>query len=326
MPMAEYTLRQLDYFVAVADAGSISGAAAKLRVTPTAVASALTELERILRTQLVVRRKAHGVSLTPTGVYLRKRAEVLLRDAEELRLMTASGGTELAGPLALGCYVTVSPTIVPLLLRWTAEHHPKVEMSVVARSQREITEMLFAGALDLAIVYDMGLPDGLESVLLYTVWPYVLLPADHRLAGAASVRLDELADEPLILLDLPPAAQHTLRVFGEAGVTPRVSQRTTDFELTRSLVARGLGYSVVVQRPAVDRSYEGLPLAALQIDPAVTGVGVRMVWPTGVRLTDRSQALVSFAAEQARFTDYRHRAGAAHRTAAGTPRAVGAVA
>jgi DNA-binding transcriptional LysR family regulator len=305
--MAEYTLRQLQYFVAVADAASISGAAAKLRVTPTAVSSALTELERILRTQLLVRRKAHGVSLTPTGVYLRKRAAILLRDAEELRLATASGGAELAGPLALGCYVTVSPTILPLLVRWTAEHHPKVELEFVARSQAEITELLFAGALDLAIVYDMGLPNGLESVLLYTVRPYVVLPADHRLADATAVSLAELADEPLILLDLPPAALHTLRVFEQAGVVPRVTQRTTDFELTRSLVARGLGYSVIVQRPATDCSYEGLPLAALDIDPAVPDVGVRMVWPKGVRLTDRAQALVTFAAEQARFTDHRQR-------------------
>lgn len=307
MGMADYTLRQLDYFVAVAEAGSISGAAAKLRVTPTAVASALTELERALRTQLLVRRKAHGVSLTPTGVFLRKRAVILLRDAEELRLATASAGTELSGPLTLGCYVTISPTILPLLVRWTAEHHPKVELDVVARSQAEITELLLAGGLDLAIVYDMGLPDGLESVLLYTVRPYIVLPADHRLADAASVSLAELADEPLILLDLPPAAMHTLRVFEQAGVAPRVVQRTTDFELTRSLVARGLGYSVIVQRPAVDCSYEGLPLAALDIDPAVPGVGVRMVWPRGVRLTDRAQALVTFAAERARFTDYRHR-------------------
>lgn len=305
--MPEYTLRQLEYFVAVADAGSISGASAKLRVTPTAVASALTELERILRTQLLVRRKAHGVTLTPTGFYLRKRAALLLRDAQELGLATASGGTELAGPVALGCYVTVSPTILPLLLRWTAEQHPKVELDVVARSQAELTDLLLSGALDLAIVYDMGLPDGLESELLYTVRPYVLLSADHRLADQATVSLADLADEPLILLDLPPAALHTMRIFDRAGLVPRVSQRTTDFELTRSLVARGLGYSLVVQRPAVDRSYEGLPLAACEVIPTAPSLGVRIVWPSGVRLTDRAQALVEYAAEQARFTDPRHR-------------------
>jgi DNA-binding transcriptional LysR family regulator len=304
--LAEYTLRQLDYFVAVADAGSISGAAVQRRVTPTAVASAITELERVLRTQLFVRRRAHGVTLTPTGIYLRKRAAILLRDAEELGLATASGGTELAGPLALGCYVTLSPTIVPLLLRWTAEHHPKIELDFVARNQAELPELLFSGALDLAIVYDLGLPDGLESVLLYSVRPYVILPADHRLADRATVSLADLADDPLILLDLPPAAQHTMRVFQQAGVVPRVAQRTTDFELTRSLVAQRLGYSVLVQRPAIDCSYEGLPLVAREISPAVPSTGVQMVWPQGVRLTDRAQALVTFAAGQARFSDPRY--------------------
>ncbi|MEI4271200.1 LysR family transcriptional regulator [Klenkia sp. LSe6-5] len=309
--MAEYTLRQLTYFVAVADAGSIAGAAARLRITPTAVAASLSGLERVLRTQLVVRRKAHGITLTPTGVYLRERAEALLRDAEELRLAASSGGAGLSGPLAVGCYATVSPTILPLLVQWTAEHHPDVELEVVARGQHDLVQMLFSGALDLAVVYDMGLPDGLQSVLLYTVRPYVLLPADHRCAGAGAVALADLADEPLILLDLPPAAQHTARVFAEAGVVPRVTQRTTDFELTRSLVARGLGYSVVVQRPAVDRSYEGLPLATVPITPPAGEVGVLVVWPRGVSLTDRAQALVGFAAEHAHSTDVRYRASPA---------------
>lgn len=304
--MADYTLRQLAYFVAVADAGSISGAAAKLRVTPTAVASAMTALERVLRTQLLVRRKAHGVSLTTTGTYLRRRAEILLRDAEELRLSTASGGTELTGPLALGCYVTVSPTILPLLVQWVAERHPKVELAVVARSQAELTELLFSGALDVAIVYDMGLPEGLDSVLLYKVRPYLVLAADHPLAGQETVSLHDVVDEPLILLDLPPAAQHTQWLFEQAGLVPRISQRTTDYELTRSLVARGLGYSIIIQRPAIDASYEGLPLAAREIVPAVPGVGARMVWPKGVRLTDRAQALVSLAADQVLRVDTHH--------------------
>src|SRR5699024_12729149 len=83
--MPSYTLRQLEYLVAVADAGSISAAAGALHVTPTAVASAITELERTLHTQLMVRRKAHGVVLTPTGTFLYNRATTLLRDADELQ-------------------------------------------------------------------------------------------------------------------------------------------------------------------------------------------------------------------------------------------------
>jgi DNA-binding transcriptional LysR family regulator len=308
--MPGYTLRQLAYFVAVAEAGSISGAAAKLHVTPTAVASAMTDLERVLRTQLMVRRKAHGVALTPTGAYLHERAAALLRDADELELAVGSGGADLAGPLVLGCYVTVAPTIVPMLMEWIATHHPKIELTVVTGSQDELPHRLLAGALDLAIVYDIALPEGLESVLLYRAPAYVLLPDGHPLAARESVALDALADEPQILLDLPPAAQHTLLMFDRAGVTPRISHRTSDFELTRSLVARGFGYAILIQRPAVDHTYEGLPVVVREITPATQSGGVRMIWPREVRLSDRAAAVVAFATQHASDLDPRTRRAA----------------
>jgi DNA-binding transcriptional LysR family regulator len=305
--LAAYTLRQLAYFVAVAEAGSISGAAVKLHVTPTAVASALTDLERVLRTQLVVRRKAHGVALTPTGTFLRERATTLLRDADELELATASGGTELAGPLVLGCYVTLAPTIVPMLMEWITRQHPKVELAVVTGSQVELPHRLLAGGLDLSIGYDVALPDDLDSVPLYRAPAYALLPEGHPLAERDIVPLAELATEPMIMLDVPPAAQHTLLLFERAGITPRVAQRTSDYELTRALVARGFGYSLLIQRPAVDRSYAGLPLITREITPADPSGNVLMIWPRHVRLSDRAAALIAFATEHAHDIDPRMR-------------------
>ncbi|SFI79499.1 DNA-binding transcriptional regulator, LysR family [Amycolatopsis sacchari] len=300
--MAHYTLRQLEYLVTVAEVGSISRAAQRLHVSPTAVAAALTELERIFGTQLLVRRKAHGVSLTPTGSFVRARAAELLHTADELELAAPSGGRELSGPLVLGCYVTISPTIVPGLLEWFAVHHPRVRLTFAEGSQAELPHLLLEGKLDLAVVYDMALPPGLDSVLLTTTPAYALLPPDHALAARDAVTLAELAAEPMILLDLPPAAQHTLSLFERAGLTPRIAQRTSDFELTRSLVARGFGYAVLVQRPAVDRSYEGLPVVPRTITPEVPGVGVRMAWPRDVRLTDRAKAMIAAAVDQVRDT------------------------
>ncbi|MDA3628324.1 LysR family transcriptional regulator [Saccharopolyspora sp. WRP15-2] len=293
--MANYTLRQLAYFVAVAETGSISGAAGGLHVSPTAVASALTELEKVFGTQLVVRRKAHGVSLTPSGSYLHSRAADLLRQADDLELNVASGGAELNGPLVIGCYSTVAPTVVPPLLEWFADNHPKVQVRVLEGSQVELPNRLLAGELELAVVYDLNLPTGLNSVVLYEAPAYVLLPADHRLANRPAVSLRELADEPMILLDVPPAAQHTMALFDRAGVEPNVALRASDFELTRSLVARGMGYAILIQRPVVGQSYEGLPVVVKEIRPAVRPIRVKAVWPETVRLTDRGRALLDFA-------------------------------
>ncbi len=295
--MVRYTLRQLTYFVAVADAGTIAAAADELHVSQTAVAAAVKELERIFGTQLTVRRKAHGVSLTPAGRQLHARAAAFLREAEELELSTSSGGGELAGPLVVGCYLTLAPTMLPGLLEFFAAEHPKVQLDFVEGTQDAVQDKLVAGELDLAIVYDMDLRPGLESVQLDTMQAYALLPAGHRLAGREAVALAELAEEPMILLDAPPSSHHTMAVFRDASVVPRIRYRTTDFELTRSLVGRGIGYSVLVQRPAGDTTYEGSPFTALPIEPAVRPVNVKIVWPEGIRLTDRAAEMVRFAVE-----------------------------
>ncbi|WGW11414.1 LysR family transcriptional regulator [Saxibacter everestensis] len=292
--MSRFTLRQLSYFVAVAETGAISAASDKLHVSQSAVSAAVTELERILKVQLTVRRKAHGVTLTPAGTFLYSRAPGLLDAAEELELSTSSGGTELAGPLVVGCYRTVAPTILPVLLEGFAADHPKVQLDFVEAAQDVLQDRLFGGELDLAVVYDMDLRPGLHSVELFKAPIHVLLPREHRLADRAEVSLPELAEDPLILLDAPPSSSHTMSLFEQANVVPNIRYRTTDFELTRSLVGRKLGYSILVQRPALDTSYEGLPFHVKPIT-AVRPVSIKIVWPEAFRLTDRARAMVNFA-------------------------------
>ena len=309
--MARYTLRQLAQFVAVADAGAISAAALKLHLSQGAVNAAVTELEKIFKVQLLVRRKAHGVALTPAGKHLYGRARLLLADAEELELSASSGGLELAGPLVIGCYLTLAPTVLPPLLKGFMREHPRVELASVEGTQTGLLERLFDGGLDLAVVYETELPAGLADVELYRTSAYALLPAGHRLAESPGVSLQELAPEPMVLLDAPPSSHHSISLFERAGVEPNIRYRTTDFEVTRSLVGRGLGYSVLVQHPAVDASYEGLAVVSKPLMPAVKPVSVRIVWPQAVRLTDRAEAMVDFAASYSWQS--------ARRTAAGSP-------
>jgi DNA-binding transcriptional LysR family regulator len=293
--MARYTLRQLSHFVAVADTGAISAAALKLHLSQGAVSAAVGELEKIFKVQLMVRRKAHGVSLTPAGKHLYARARLLLADAEELELSASSGGLELAGPLVIGCYLTLAPTVLPPLLDGFMTNHPRVRLESVEGTQNGLLDRLLGGELDLAVVYDTDLPAALGSVELYKTSAYALLPAAHRLAAQPEVSLQELAPEPMVLLDAPPSSHHSLSLFDRAGAVPNVRYRTTDFEVTRSLVGRGLGYSLLVQHPAVDASYEGRGLVSKPLTPAVKPLSVKIVWPQAVRLTDRAQAMVEFA-------------------------------
>ncbi|GAB3261304.1 LysR family transcriptional regulator [Arthrobacter pigmenti] len=293
--MPAYTLRQLTYFLAIAETGSISDAAATLHVSQSAVASALTELERVLRSQLCIRRKSHGVTLTPSGHFLVLRARALLKDADELEETTAGRGEKLAGRLALGCYVSLAPTVLPPLLEGFSLQHPDVSLDFREGSQDELQEQLLAGTLDLAVLYGMDLGPELDSVDLYSARAYVLLPDNHPLREREHVSLAELSDEPMILLDVPPSSHHTMSLFERQMLQPRIQYRTSDFELTRSLVGRGLGYTILVQRPRTDLTYEGQQVIARPIHPPVKEVSVKLAWPHAIRLNNRTSAFVDYA-------------------------------
>lgn len=293
--MARYTLRQLECFVAVGEHGSIAAAAAALMVSPSAVTGALNELERIFATQLTIRRKAHGVTLTPSGDYVLAQARSLLHAATDLQSLAASSGEQLLGRLVVGCYSSLAPTLLTELLAEFSAQHPRVELEFHAGTQQEIHQMLLSGRLDLAIAYDLAVPAGLSKRRLADSVPGVVLPADHALAAREHVALSELVNEPMILLDVDPSRQNTEMMFSAAGLTPWVRFRTTDFETTRSMVARGMGYAILIQRPASDMSYEGRSLVVRPIHPRISPVPVSMVWPGSAGLSAAAEAMLVLA-------------------------------
>lgn len=295
--MPRYTLRQLECFVAVAEHGSIAAAAQSLHLSASAVAGAVNELERIFGAQLTVRRKAHGVAMTPSGSYVLDRARGLLHAAEDLSLHAADAGGELRGTLMLGCYLTLAPTVLARLIDEYSRRYPLVDLDFFDGSQQEVQERLVAGSIDLAIAYDMALPAGLERLRLYDATPSLVLAADHPLAGRPAIALAELADDPMILLDVNPSRENTMMMFSTAGIHPRIRFRTTDYEVTRSLVARGMGYAILVQQPAGSQSYEGRELVVRPVHPAIRRINVSLVWPEPVQVSQCARAMVDLARE-----------------------------
>ncbi|PQZ97289.1 LysR family transcriptional regulator [Arthrobacter sp. MYb224] len=292
-----FTLRQLECLVAIGAAGSIAGAAKNLSLSASAVTGSLNELEKIFNTQLTIRRKAHGVQLTPAGSYVLSQARNLIEGAEDLELMASGVGEVLRGRVKIGCYSSLAPTVLTELLDVYGQLHPQVQLDFYAGTQQRINEMLLAGELDLALVYDFSLDAGLERTKLFSTEPSLVLPAGHALAGEQKVALAELVAEPMILLDVPPSREHTEMVFKAAGLTPWIRYRTTDFEVTRSMVGRGMGYAILVQRPASDLTYEGRRLVTKRIHPAVRRVGVSMVYGAGVRLSLAAVAMRDLAVQ-----------------------------
>ncbi|XPP27372.1 MAG: LysR substrate-binding domain-containing protein [Leucobacter sp.] len=292
----EVTLRQMAYFVAVVEHGSFAAAAARLFVSPSAIADSVADLEAALGAQLCIRRRAHGVSLTSAGAKAAEDARRLLAQAREFQLSLASSPDELVGPIAVGCYPTLASTVLPPLLDVFEREHPRVELLVVEASQDLLCRDVITGGIDLAFVYETLVTEVPARRRLAELRAHALFAEGHPLAAEPSVSLEQLAEEPLILFDTPPADSHTLSLFSARGLMPRIRHRTGSYEAARTLVGRGLGYGIFIQhRPANMASLDGDPLIAVEIEPAVAPVGIDAICSQQAMALPRVRALLDFA-------------------------------
>jgi DNA-binding transcriptional LysR family regulator len=285
-----FTLHQLEYFVAVAEAGKLNAAAERCHVSQAGIALAMTELERSLGVQLLVRRKAKGVALTPAGQRLVADARALLGQADELQAAAQAAGGELSGSLRAGCFTSLAPMLVPPLLDTFAAGHPALRLEFVEDTHAMLQRLLLDGAIEVALLYDRDLHPDVQRRMIRTLKPYVLLAADHPCAGKERVSLRELAGDHLIRVDLPPFVHSSLHEFAQVPVR----YQTGNPELVRCLVGRGLGFALLVQRSPTDLTYEGRRVVALPLADDLPDVSIVLAYPRGARLTRRAEALAEF--------------------------------
>lgn len=236
--MPDYTLRQLEYFVAIAEAGSVTRAAASVHLSQSAMSAALADLENALSVQLLVRHHAKGISLTSAGQELLIASRRLLASASDLRAVAQGLGTSLSGTIGIGCFEVVAPYLLPELLSVAQQKLPKLDLRTTEVDLADLAEGVANGTFELGIGYDLVDDPRLKRWPLFTLPPYVLVAGSHRLATRDAVDLTELAEEPMVLLDLPHSRDYFQSVFAAAGVTPNIRYRSTTVETCRALVGR----------------------------------------------------------------------------------------
>ena len=271
-----FTLRQLEYFVATCEAGSVTEAAQSIPVAQSSVSSAVAQLEAALGVQLLIRHHAQGVSPTPAGRQFLARARSLLRDADDVQRFAAELTDALSGRLELGCLLTLAPLVTPRLCQAFRERHPDVAIEIVEAGQSELLARLRDGRIALALTYDLALGGDIAFEPLAELPPHAVFPAGHPLAGGDSVSLEQLADEPLVLLDLPHSREYFAALFMARSLRPSIAHRSTQPEAIRTLVANGYGYTIVNARPLIDQALDGRPLRTVRLDgsprPMILGV------------------------------------------------------
>jgi DNA-binding transcriptional LysR family regulator len=289
-----FTLRQLEYFDAVASEGSLSAAAERCHVSATALALALDELEKNVKVQLLVRRKGRGVILTPAGAMLLRHAQQLLSGAETFVEEASQNAKGLRGRLMIGCYPTLAPFFLPAAIERFGGKHPELELEFEEAAAPDLHDMLLRGRIDLAILYGVDVSKQLEFDPIREYQPYVIVAQGHRLAGRGAVKLAELVSEPLIQMDMQPSRQNTEHIFASFGLRPIIRYTTTNYELARCLVGRGLGYSILVQRLAPKLTYDGHRVELLEIADKLAPTVVGLARPRGAPRTAKYLALRSF--------------------------------
>jgi DNA-binding transcriptional LysR family regulator len=269
-----FTLVQLQYFVEAAETGNITVAAGRLHASQSTLSSAIQQLEHELGCQLFVRHQARGVSLTPGGRELLARAHDLLDRAAELAEAGRVLQDEPAGTLHAGLFVTLAPFYLPEVLTRLQRSHPRIELDVLEADGSGLHAALRSGQCEVALTYGLDIGEDVVFRPLVEVRPYALVSARHPLAGREVATLRELAQRPMVMLDLPETSRFMLGMLKRAGARPQRILRTTNFETMRGLVAAGDGFAILNQRPQIISPRPGAAFAVTIADAEPVGIGI----------------------------------------------------
>ena len=242
---ARFSLRQLEYMVAVGEAGSVLAASEKVNVSSSSISAAISQLEAELGVQLFVRQHAQGLSLTSGGQRFFNEAKRILHSVALLGDLANDIVDMVRGPISVGCLVTLAPFVGAAFRRSFKEEYPNIEVSMREGNQAELLTMLARAEIDIAIAYDLDIPASYDFKGLINLPPQLILAADNPLANKGNIAIEDLVDEPMVLLDLPLSSNYFLSLFHERGLRPYVAERVSNLSSLRSLVANGFGYGLL---------------------------------------------------------------------------------
>jgi DNA-binding transcriptional LysR family regulator len=279
--------------VAAGEAGSIKLASETINVSQPSISTAISDLEATLGVRLFIRHHAQGVALTTEGRRLLTEARSLLQQAAGLHHVANELRTEMRGPLTVGALVTIAPVVLPALVRSFRALHAMAVITPAEVHQEALRERLRQGEIDIAITYDLDLPRDIAFEPIVKLPPYAFVAQGHRLARRAKVKLEDLADDGLVLLDLPLTREYFLSHFISAGLTPRIAFRSAYPEVVRGMVANGLGYGLANMPLAIDRALDGKRFRMLELAgayrPMTLGLA-RRGGPSGRRIVQAFEA------------------------------------
>ncbi|MGL4320901.1 MAG: LysR substrate-binding domain-containing protein [Paracoccaceae bacterium] len=275
------THRQLDYIREVAAKGSISDACKTFRISSSSILAAISAAEDEIGTRIFTRRAGHGVEVTPAGQRFLVSVRRFLAAGLEFERATREFADRPAPVLRLGCFSPLGALLIPPVLRRYIDAYGDCDIVLLEGDQTELRSWLATGELDMVLTYDIG-EEFTGAVTPICRFPaHALLRRDDPLASQGSVSMQDLAERPLILLDLPETRTYLLTLFDFAARRPKVALRTRSYETVRAAVVNGLGVSVLNMRPHQLASPDHEALIRLPISDNVRSPTLIVIDPYG---------------------------------------------
>ena len=271
-------LRDLRYLVALADLRHFGRAAAACHVSQPTLSTQVRKLEEELGVSLV-ERAPRQVMLTPAGRDIAERARRVLADVEQMRETARRTADPEAGTVRLGIFPTLGPYLLPHVVPGVRARFPKLELLLVEEKTEVLLGMLREGRLDAAV---LALPlheDWVEAEFLFEE-PFMLaVPSQHPLANRHGLRLADLANQNLLLLeDGHCLRDQALEVCTLSGAGEKEGFRATSLETLRQMVAAGVGITLLPMlavKPPVSSSAD---LKLVDFKSPAPSRRVAMVW------------------------------------------------
>ncbi|WP_254448959.1 LysR substrate-binding domain-containing protein [Thalassococcus sp. S3] len=216
----------------------------------------------------MTRQQSRGIQRAASGTAVARKLERLLEDYHAVLAEGADLRQSLSGTLRIGHYAPIAPAFLPGTLATCLPDSNTVDLHLEECDNDGAQKGLLEGCFDIILFVSEDVRPAIGFDVLVKAPSYCLLPAEHSLADQAAMRLEEIAREPLVVLDRPVAATYYTDLFDKQEREARVVAYATSTEMVRNLVGAGLGCAILNMQPRSDTTYSGAQVVARPIsDP-----------------------------------------------------------
>lgn len=261
-------LKDLQVFLAVADAAGFRRASVQLGVRQSVVSKRVRNLEDALGVSLFERSR-DGARLTHAGAALKQEVDTLLQQLEAAFSRARAGGTGCHGKLSVGVVASISSGFMQRLLTAYRGEHPCIDISIVDGSPKRLLAAVQNRQSDVAFMTGDRVVPGCDTEMLFSETIFVVVPTGRAVPWPEQLSWRSIAAETFIVSRDAPGPEihdYLVRHLSDLGETPRVEAHDVGRDTLMSMVGLGLGITLVSGAEAGVR-YPGVELIPLDVDP-----------------------------------------------------------